>query len=612
MASVRNQIAAGSRRRRFLPRGESAIASAGLALAALLLCAMSLSAGWAHHAQQFAINQFRDDQVRAAGETLAHAAQSLLANDQLTATRRLIADAGRGNGLAICRILLPDGRVIASSIVAEDTLAALPGSWPSSVQTNVSQATAPGEISRSFAMEISGHGAARLTIVAPLSWHSGVQWQLLAGLGGTGAWALLILLVVYRRMRRRLRAVGAVREALAAIAQGETSLASLSISSDLGPEAAAWNGMVAQADRMRRHSLAERAQDVLGRRQESRGELDAACDALPQGLLVVDETGKVKYANGAAAAFLNVKREELIGAEAAKLLHIDSVVEALKEVASGAGRRRHVLDIERKDEGASGVLRFIVRPVRREDPGSAMVLIEDITQQKAAEQARHRFVAQATHELRTPLTNIRLYVETAIDEGEHDPATRSKCLNVINGEARRLERIVGEMLSVAEIEAGSFKLNTDDVRLDQLFEDIKADFQQQAQEKHIALAFHLPPKFGVLRGDRDKILLALHNLVGNALKYTPDGGRVDLIVDATEKQFSVQIRDTGIGIPEGDRDKIFDRFYRANDPRVAKITGTGLGLTLAREVVRLHGGDIVVESRLNEGSTFTLTLPVAA
>src|SRR6185436_8456189 len=116
----------------------------------------------------------------------------------------------------------------------------------------------------------------------------------------------------------------------------------------------------------------------------------------------------------------------------------------------------------------------------REDSAAAMVVIEDITQQRAAEESRHAFVAQVTHELRTPLTNIRLYVETAIDEGESDPKLQSKCLNVINAEARRLERIVGDMLSVAEIEAGSLKLRSDDVQLETLFAELKDDYTPQA------------------------------------------------------------------------------------------------------------------------------------
>src|SRR5436305_299934 len=122
----------------------------------------------------------------------------------------------------------------------------------------------------------------------------------------------------------------------------------------------------------------------------------------------------------------------------------------------------------------------------------------------------------------------------------------------------------------------------------------------------------LPPKLPVIRGDRDKITLALHNLMGNALKYTPDGGKVTLEVEVDGKNVSISVTDTGIGISPDDAERIFERFYRAKDPRVAKITGTGLGLTLAREVVRMHGGDITVESQIDQGSTFTMPLPVKA
>src|SRR6185369_9695714 len=132
----------------------------------------------------------------------------------------------------------------------------------------------------------------------------------------------------------------------------------------------------------------------------------------------------------------------------------------------------------------------------------------------------------------TPLTNIRLYVETMVEDGENDAAVRSKCINVISGEVKRLERIVSDMLSVSEIEAGSLKLNKGEIRLDALFEELEADFRAQAEDKEIKLTFDLPPKYPVMDGDRDKILLALNNLVGNALKYTPAGGAVTVHVEA--------------------------------------------------------------------------------
>jgi two-component system sensor histidine kinase VicK len=414
-------------------------------------------------------------------------------------------------------------------------------------------------------------------------------------------------------MRARIRAAGSIRDALLALDSGETSPASLCIAEAFGPEAAAWNKLMGERELLRRQGIAERARDTLGARSQGKGDLSAVCDALSQGLVLVDEKNQVSYANGAAAAFLRAKRDDVVGADIARFLQVEAVLASVRDIVTGEGRRRTVHDVERKDDGvdgAAGVLRFNVRPVRRDDAAAAMITIEDITQQKVAEEARHAFVAQATHELRTPLTNIRLYVETAIDEGEKDPKTRSKCLNVINGETRRLERIVGEMLSVAEIEAGSFKLRNEDVTISTVFEELQHDYAAQAEDKHIELKFNLPPKYPLVKGDRDKILLALHNLVGNGLKYTPQGGKVSVNVNTTGKNLIVEVQDSGIGIAPEDAEKIFERFYRARDPRVGKITGTGLGLTIAREVVRLHGGDITVDSQINQGSTFTMTIPV--
>lgn len=240
-----------------------------------------------------------------------------------------------------------------------------------------------------------------------------------------------------------------------------------------------------------------------------------------------------------------------------------------------------------------------------------MILIEDVTQQRVADAARNVFVAQASHELRTPLTNIRLYVEQLLD-GEPTPDDRAQAINVISQESRRLERIVSDMLSVAEIEAGQLRIVEDDVRLDALFADLEADYRAQAEDKNLDLRFDLPPKLPVIQGDRDKIALALHNLIGNALKYTPAGGTVRVIVADDEQNLTVDVVDTGIGISPEDAERVFDKFYRAKDRRVAELTGTGLGLALAREVIRLHGGEVTVQSELDKGSTFTLSIPIHA
>src|SRR5205814_3697972 len=130
---------------------------------------------------------------------------------------------------------------------------------------------------------------------------------------------------------------------------------------------------------------------------------------------------------------------------------------------------------EQQQGGNKSVLRIGIRPLRREDSAAVLLTIDDVTQQRVADESRNSFVAQATHELRTPLTNIRLYVETMVEDGEADAAVRSKCINVIGQEARRLERIVADMLSVSEIEAGSLKLNAGEIRLDALFEEVRGE-----------------------------------------------------------------------------------------------------------------------------------------
>src|SRR5690606_18445895 len=172
--------------------------------------------------------------------------------------------------------------------------------------------------------------------------------------------------------------------------------------------------------------------------------------------------------------FLQSSREAMLGRPLGELGAPAELVEAAQQAVSGQVRRRLTGQVVRSgEEGAGEVLRFSVHAVRHSDRAHAMIVIEDITQQRVAEEARHQFVAQATHELRTPLTNIRLYLETALDEGERDPAALARSLNVINQEALRLERLVGDMLSVAEIEAGSLQVHQDEVRLAAVLRDLE-------------------------------------------------------------------------------------------------------------------------------------------
>jgi len=429
-----------------------------------------------------------------------------------------------------------------------------------------------------------------------------------------GGWGLTMVWAWYRWRRRALRALGAVREALEAYGSGETDDEALRMASTFGPAGEAWNRLLGERCELAERLRQQRVTDELNARQARGGDTQVLCDSLWQGLLLVDERMTVRYANGAAGVLLQARREQLLNAEAARAITDRQVLAAIQDVVAGRSKPRGSLEVRRGGDGPEGhgVLRFHVRPIRRNDAAAALVVIEDITQQRAADDARNTFVAQAAHELRTPLSGIRLNVEQMVDEGESDPAVRAECINVIGREARRLERIVGDMLSLSEVESGALSLRTDDVRLETLLRELEEEFRAQALDKGMTLRFDLPPKLPVIHGDRDKIVLAVHNVIGNAIKYTPAGGEVLVKVAEDGPGVLIEVTDNGIGIKEDEVELVFEKFYRAKDRRVASITGTGLGLALARQVIRLHGGDITVRSQLDKGSTFTITIPAVA
>jgi PAS domain S-box-containing protein len=559
------------------------------------------TAWWALRAQQNSLIAARDQRVELIGSMLSQDAEAMLGANDLSRLRRVVVETARTWGLSSCRVLLGRNQVLADADPRNINVSALPATWE---PNGTAEAAA-----REFRVEIPAHPAARLEIVP--TGLSADYWQTSAGIGAVGSLMLASLLLLYRQARSRLRPLWVVREALLATSTGQWAPERLEVDPLLGPEAVAWNKLLDRT-RQRQGVVSKATATAGGPREPASADLDAACDSMTDGLLLVDSRLRIKFANGAAAVYLRAKREQLLGRGCADVLKDEKLSQATQSVATGASQRSITVEIERKEDEGSGVLRFTVRHVRKGDGAAAMIVIEDITQQRIADVARNNFVAQVAHELRTPLTNIRLYVETAIENDKADAAIVQNALNVINQESRRLERTVSEMLSVSEIEAGSLRLRRDDVHLDVLLQETKTDFDEQAREKQITLSVSLPPKVPVVQGDRDKIALAIHNLVGNGLKYTPRGGRVSVTLSMEKAKAAIEVADSGIGIRPEEQELVFDRFYRSKDERVGKITGTGLGLTLAREIARLHGGDVTLESEINKGSTFTLWLPAEA
>lgn len=599
-----------ARRSKWLGPAEALIGPIAIVIVATVLIALGVMGWWSLRSERTTVVAASTARVVSVSQLLADSVHAMLSSGDVAAARRLIAQAGTQVHLTDCRIELPDGSVIADQDPSRNTIDALPDTWPGGgAADEVIQQVDNGVLTMIYPIQLPGRGVVTLRVAAETgetSEGSGMTTLVVVAVSGA---TIILIVLLYRPAKSRVEPFVLIREALLSVERGEADPQALKVSESFGPEAQAWNRLVERRGQSDKDSLLDRALHSAASGQAGAGSFAMIGDALWHGVVLVGTDLKITYANGAAAVLLKSSRETMLNADAAELIDNEEVVTALREVISTGDRRRRTVEAEHEHQGRIEALRFSIRCTSDSQNKSVLVIIEDITQQRVAEQSRRNFVAQVAHELRTPLTNISLNVEAAVDDGEEDAELRGKCLNVINQETQRLAQLVNDMLSVSEVEAGSMTLRHDDIRLDVLFADLVADFEQQALDKSVRLNIDLPPKLPVIQGDRDKLAISLHNLLGNAIKYSATGGEVVVSVSTDNGKLSVAFKDKGIGIDKDELEKVFDRFYRAKDARVSQITGTGLGLPIAREIVRRHGGDIEATSTLNQGSTFTVNLP---
>lgn len=598
------------RRNKWLGPAEALIGPIVIVIVVTVLIALGVMGWWSLRSERTTVIAASTARVVSVSQLLADSVHAMLSAGDIAAARRLIAQAGTQVHLTDCRIEMPDGSVIADQDPSRNTIDTLPDAWPGGgAADEVVQQVEDDVLTMIYPIQLPGRGVVTLRIAAETgdtSQGNGMTTLVVAAVSGA---TLILVVLLYRPAKSRVEPFVLIREALLSVERGEADPQALKVSESFGPEAQAWNRLVERRGQSDKDSLLDRALQSAASGQAGGGSFAMIGDALWHGVVLVGADLKVAYANGAAAVLLKSGRESMLNADAAELIDNEQAVTALREVIATGDRRRRTVEAEHDHQGRIEALRFSIRCTGDSQNKTVLVIIEDITQQRVAEQSRRNFVAQVAHELRTPLTNISLNVEAAVDDGEEDAELRGKCLNVINQETQRLAQLVNDMLSVSEVEAGSMTLRHDDIRLDALFGDLVADFEQQAIDKNVRLNIDLPPKLPVIQGDRDKLAISLHNLLGNAIKYSATGGEVLVSVSADNGRLSVAFKDKGIGIDKDELEKVFDRFYRAKDSRVSQITGTGLGLPIAREIVRRHGGDIEATSTLNQGSTFTVNLP---
>lgn len=242
-------------------------------------------------------------------------------------------------------------------------------------------------------------------------------------------------------------------------------------------------------------------------------------------------------------------------------------------------------------------------------PGGIIAVLQDITEQHKLENMRKEFVANVSHELRTPLTSIKSYTETLLDGVLDDRETTERFLNVIDSEADRMTRLVKDLLQLTRLDNQQMQWNMKDISFEEVVRGSVEKMKLEAMNKEQTIECFAIGESPRVRADRDRMEQVVLNIISNAIKYTPGGGKITVYVGKTQSEAYAKIADTGIGIPEQDLPRLFERFYRVDKARSREMGGTGLGLAIAKEIVEAHSGTITIASELGKGTEVTVKLP---
>ncbi|MFH1487751.1 MAG: HAMP domain-containing sensor histidine kinase [Pseudomonadota bacterium] len=238
-----------------------------------------------------------------------------------------------------------------------------------------------------------------------------------------------------------------------------------------------------------------------------------------------------------------------------------------------------------------------------------MITMTDISHEKSAEKASQDFMANVAHEFLTPLTTIKSYNEMLMDGEIEGREMQKEFYNTISEETGRLTRLIQNLLSISKIQMGALSLKRGLVKTDWLAGDCIAAVEPGAQKKQIAIQKQFPDNFPAIMGDKELLKTAVINLLGNAVKYSPENTTITFSIFEQSNMVYFEVIDTGYGISDEDLPHIFEKFYRSKDPNIVEKTGSGLGLAMTSEIIHLHSGEIGVKSRLGEGSHFTICIP---
>lgn len=349
--------------------------------------------------------------------------------------------------------------------------------------------------------------------------------------------------------------------------------------------------------------------DYISRFKEENKLYSRIFQSTQEGVIVVNKSKEILRMNPTALRLLNVdSSQSLDGRQLIEFIWNYALDEMTRKVIETGDIFSGEISFDHLN---NRILDVTVSPLFNEkgEIRGAIMVFADITEKKKLEKIRQDFISNVSHELKTPLTSIKAMVEVLLEGGADDSKLRKDFLENINQEVDRLSRLVNDLLLLSRLESDKAFLNPIPTDFVTLLNRAVSRFQPRAMKEGLTLSLDIKGEIPPIKVDVNYIDQVISNLIDNAIKYTPSGGKIDVIVEDLGKEVKVSVKDTGIGIPKEDLPRIFERFYRVDKSRNLSLGGVGLGLSIVRHIVEAHGGKVGVESSLGKGSTFYFILP---
>jgi two-component system phosphate regulon sensor histidine kinase PhoR len=354
--------------------------------------------------------------------------------------------------------------------------------------------------------------------------------------------------------------------------------------------------------------MTEQLRSQIDTMDADRNKTLAILAGMVEGVVAVDREERVVHANAAAQAILGIDGRLALGRRIWEVTRVVEVSEALGEAMRQ--NRVRVSEVRIPTPQKDQVIQLTATPLRNagDQIDGAVVVLHDVSELRQLESVRRDFVANISHELKTPLTAIRGLVETLIDDRKMDRDTHDRFIEKIRDQSTRLSNLVSDLLTLSRLETGAGGLRFEAMDLRETVAESCRTQVHAAETKQVQLLSGLPDAAVTIDGDAEAMRELVDNLVSNAIKYTPSGGRVDVKLSTENGSAVLEVADTGIGIPPEEQSRVFERFYRVDKARSRQLGGTGLGLSIVKHVALAHGGSVSLKSATGRGSTFRVQL----